>query len=153
VGTSQCRHLVRRIVLDHYSSAVLYQRESLGIVDEHREQLETEAIEQVWDTSYMPITTSGLYDRFGQIYNITRIIGPNHQLNIEEYQSYSPIYISVTYAMTFTIAFALTTAAVVHTALHQGERIYKTVRSRKFEDEDIHIKHMRQYPEVPDWCV
>jgi hypothetical protein len=53
--------------------------------------------------------------------------------------------------MTFTIAFALTTAAVVHTILHQGERIYNTLRSRKVEDDDIHMKLMRQYPEVPDW--
>jgi len=53
--------------------------------------------------------------------------------------------------MTFTLAFALTTAAVVHTVLHQGPRIYKTLRFGKAEEDDIHMKLMRQYPEVPDW--
>lgn len=72
-------------------------------------------------------------------------------LDVAEYQNYSPVYISVTYAMTFTIAFALTTAAVVHTLLHQGPRMYKTLRYGKAEDDDIHMKLMRQYPEVPDW--
>jgi hypothetical protein len=108
---------------------------------------------QVWDTAYFPITTSALFDRFGQSYDITRVISSDHKLDVEAYQAYSPVYISVTYAMTFTAAFGLTTAAVVHTVLHQGERIYKTLRSRKFEEDDIHLKHMLQYPEVPDWYI
>jgi hypothetical protein len=99
------------------------------------------------------MSTAGLFDRFGQSYNITAVVNSEHHLNITAYQEYSPVYLSVTYAMTFTIAFALTTAAVVHTILHQGERIYNTLRSRKVEDDDIHMKLMRQYPEVPDWYV
>jgi hypothetical protein len=97
------------------------------------------------------MSTSGLFDRFGGSYNITAVITSEHQLDIAAYQEYSPVYLSATYAMTFTIAFALTTAAVVHTILHQGERIYNTLRSRKVENDDIHMKLMRQYPEVPDW--
>jgi hypothetical protein len=108
---------------------------------------------QVWDSAYLPLTTSGLYDRFGQNYNTTAVIGADHQLDLAAYREYSPVYISVTYAMTFTVAFALTTAAIVHTILHQGERIYNTLRSRKTEADDIHMKLMRQYPEVPDWYV
>jgi hypothetical protein len=106
---------------------------------------------QVWDTAYLPMSTSGLFDRFGQSYNITAVINSEHRLDIAAYQEYSPVYISVTYAMTFTIAFALTSAAIVYTILHYGERIYCTLRSRKVEDDDIHMKLMRQYPEVPDW--
>lgn len=114
---------------------------------------ETDCDIQVWDTAYLPMSTSGLFDRFGQSYNITAVITPEHQLNVTAYQEYSPVYLSVTYAMTFTIAFGLTTAAVVHTILHQGERIYNTLRSRKTEEDDIHMKLMKQYPEVPDWYV
>jgi hypothetical protein len=99
------------------------------------------------------MSTSGLFDRFGQSYDITAIITSDHKLNVTAYQEYSPVYLSATYAMTFTIAFALTTAAIVYTLLHQGERIYNTLRSRKVEDDDIHMKLMRQYPEVPDWYV
>jgi hypothetical protein len=74
-------------------------------------------------------------------------------LDEEAYRAYSPVYLSISYAMTFTLAFALTTAAVVHTILHQGERIYKTLRFGKSEEDDIHMKLMRQYSEVPDWYV
>ena len=42
--------------------------------------------------------------------------------------------------MTFTLAFALTTAAVVHTLLHQGGRIYKTLRYGKAEEDDIRVE-------------
>jgi hypothetical protein len=99
------------------------------------------------------MSTPGLFDRFGQTYNITAVINSEHQLDIAAYQAYSPVYISVTYAMTFTVAFALTSAAIVYTILHQGERIYHTLRSRRVEEDDIHMRLMRQYPEVPDWCV
>jgi hypothetical protein len=106
---------------------------------------------QVWNTSYLPIISSGLFDRYGSYYNTTSVVSAGHKLDEEAYRAYSPVYLSISYAMTFTLAFALTTAAVVHTLLHQGERIYKTLRFGKSEDDDIHMKLMRQYPEVPDW--
>lgn len=108
---------------------------------------------QVWNTSYLPIISSGLYDRYGSYYNTTSVVSAGHVLDEEAYRAYSPVYLSISYAMTFTLAFALTTAAVVHTILHQGERIYKTLRFGKSEEDDIHMKLMRQYPEVPDWYV
>jgi len=49
------------------------------------------------------------------------------------------------------LAFALSTALIVHTALHHGPRIYAAVLNTRTEADDIHMKLMRYYPEVPDW--
>ena len=67
------------------------------------------------------------------------------------YEAYSPIYLSASFNMTFMLAFALSTGLLVHTALHHGPRIYRAILNVKTEADDIHMKLMRQYPEVPDW--
>lgn len=61
------------------------------------------------------------------------------------------MYLSATFSMTFMLAFALSTGLLVHTALYHGPRIYYALRNIRAEAEDIHMKLMRAYPEVPDW--
>lgn len=97
------------------------------------------------------MSVSGIFDRFGQGYNISRILTKSSTLDIEAYNSYSPIYIPITFAMTLTLALALTTALIVHTALHHGPAIVKAMRHTYSEPDDIHMKLMKQYPEVPSW--
>lgn len=67
------------------------------------------------------------------------------------YEAYSPVYLSASFNMTFMLAFALSTGILVHTALYHGPRIYRAIINVKTEADDIHMKLMRQYPEVPDW--
>jgi hypothetical protein len=97
------------------------------------------------------VNTSQPFDRFGLPYNTSRIISADHKLDQAAYEAYSPIYISVSFALTFTVAFALTTTAIAHTLLQHGEFMYKTFKHGKGEEDDIHMKLMRQYPEVPNW--
>ena len=55
--------------------------------------------------------------------------------------------------MVYVIAMALTTAALVHTALFYGRTIWEGVKGNRVEEDDVHARLMRSYPEVPKWCV
>ena len=53
--------------------------------------------------------------------------------------------------MTYTVAYALTTAMLVHTALWHGPRLWRGIRQHQTEAPDIHAKLMREYEPVPSW--
>ena len=53
--------------------------------------------------------------------------------------------------MTYLLAFAFSTCALVHTALYHGRSIINGMKRIRVEPDDIHAKLMRNYPEVPDW--
>lgn len=110
----------------------------------------------VWNLSYFPISANEPYDRFGNEYNITRIMTPSNQFNLTAYEEYSPLYLPATYAITYLLAFTLSTCVIVHTLLYHGRSLLNGVKNLKVERDDIHAKLMRSYPEVPDWwyaCV
>ena len=52
--------------------------------------------------------------------------------------------------MSYLLAFALSTALLVHTALYHSRMIYNRIKRVNPEDEDVHTKLMRAYPEVPN---
>ena len=97
------------------------------------------------------MSVSAAVDRFGAPYNIFNILTPEYTLNTTAYHEYSPIYLSATYSMTFMLSFALSTGIIVHTLLYHRARIYRAIVNVRTEADDIHLKLMRQYPEVPDW--
>jgi hypothetical protein len=100
----------------------------------------------------MPISAIQIIDRFSMPFNVGNVINfDDFTLNTTAYGEYSPPYLSATYSMTFMLAFALTSALVVHTALHHGPRIYRAVINVKTEADDVHAKLIKHYPEVPDW--
>ncbi|KAG8899425.1 hypothetical protein FRC00_001436 [Tulasnella sp. 408] len=105
----------------------------------------------IWKTGHLPLASNTAWDRFATPYDIDRIITPDMTLNATAYNEYSPLYLSATYAMTYLIAFMLSTAILVHTFLYHGRAMWNGLRKLKTEDEDIHAKLMRNYPEVPDW--
>jgi hypothetical protein len=107
---------------------------------------------QTWYTAFLPMTTSSAFDRFGQPYNASRVLTTNGDgLNVTAYNEYSPVFIAATFSMTLLLAFALSTAMIVHTALHHGPQMWHAMRNIYSEPDDIHMKLMRQYQEVPDW--
>lgn len=72
-------------------------------------------------------------------------------LNQTAYQEYSPLYLPITYATVYGLAFALSTACIVHTIIYHGKDILDQAKNVKGATEDVHAKLMRNYPEVPDW--
>ncbi len=67
------------------------------------------------------------------------------------YEAYSPLYLPATYAMCYLVAFALSTCVLTHTVLYHGQSLINGVKKMRVEQDDIHAKLMRNYPEVPDW--
>lgn len=51
----------------------------------------------------------------------------------------------------YLLAFAMLASVLVHAVLHHGSTIYNALLRRKGEEDDIHLKLMQAYPEVPGW--
>ncbi|EGO00748.1 hypothetical protein SERLA73DRAFT_167007 [Serpula lacrymans var. lacrymans S7.3] len=104
-----------------------------------------------WQLAYFPISDDSPYDRFGKLYDVSRVLTPQGLFNQTAYDEYSPLYLPATYAVTYLLAFALSTCVIVHTILYHGRSLLNGVKRIRVEPDDIHAKLMRNYPEVPDW--
>ncbi|KAF8161465.1 OPT oligopeptide transporter protein-domain-containing protein [Crassisporium funariophilum] len=104
-----------------------------------------------WQLAYFPISANQPFDRFGQAYNVSRVLRTDDTLDAAAYLAYSPLFLPATYAMTYLLAFALSTCVIVHTLLYHGRTLLNGMKKIRVEADDIHAKLMRNYPEVPDW--
>lgn len=91
------------------------------------------------------------YDRYAKPYDVARVLNSDQTLNVEAYENYSPLYLPAAYAVTYLIAFILSSAVIVHTILYYGRTLINGFKRINIEKDDIHAKLMRSYPEVPDW--
>jgi len=91
------------------------------------------------------------YDRFGDVYDVSRVLTPQDTFNVTAYDEYSPLYLPAAFAMTYLLAFALSTCVIVHTLLYHGRTLVKGFKRMRLEEDDIHLRLMQNYPEVPDW--
>lgn len=98
------------------------------------------------------MSTSQVFDRFGLPYNTSLVVDPiGLSLNETAYQEYSPLYLPITYATVYGLAFMLAVAVLVHTLLYHGKSMAKQLRQARGESHDVHVKLMRIYSDVPDW--
>jgi uncharacterized membrane protein len=67
------------------------------------------------------------------------------------YKSYSPLFISTTFAMSYGLSFAAISSLIVYTYLHHGKTIWKQYQNSTHEKPDIHMKLMKKYKEAPTW--
>ncbi|TCD66757.1 hypothetical protein EIP91_000998 [Steccherinum ochraceum] len=105
----------------------------------------------VWSLAHFPILANVPYDKFGKPYDITRVLRPDDTFDVDAFLAYSPLYLPASYAITYCVAFALSSCIVVHTALYYGSAVWRVLRKGEVEKDDIHAKLMRAYPEVPNW--
>ncbi|KAF8257802.1 OPT oligopeptide transporter protein-domain-containing protein [Lactarius quietus] len=100
-----------------------------------------------WYSAFLPIVSSQSFDNTGSPYNISRIINDDSTFNIEAYKAYSPIFISVTFAIFYGLSFATITSAITHTLIYHRKQIWNRARRQP----DIHARLMSVYKDVPDW--
>jgi len=68
-----------------------------------------------------------------------------------------PLYVGATYSMKFVSYFATYTASVSHVILFNHRQVWAGIKSavsrkcRLHQQNDIHNRLMRMYPEVPAW--
>jgi hypothetical protein len=138
---------LRSLLLDYHPGDVLHKR--MGLL--HLSFVVLIYPTQTWDLAYFPLNDDNPYDRLGQYYNVSRVLDSSNRFNLTAYNEYSPLYLPATYAMTYLLAFALSTCVLVHTALYHGRSLLNGMKKIRSEQDDIHAKLMRNYPEVPDW--
>ncbi|ORX58182.1 OPT family small oligopeptide transporter [Hesseltinella vesiculosa] len=105
----------------------------------------------VWDAKTFPIITSRLFTTDGSHWNITKVMNPDNTLNEAAYATYGPLRMSTFFAITYGIGFAGITSILTHTYLYHGKEIWTQFKRSRSDNEDIHRKLMRAYPEVPFW--
>ncbi|PCH41947.1 small oligopeptide transporter, partial [Wolfiporia cocos MD-104 SS10] len=105
----------------------------------------------VWYSQYMPISSSSPYDNTGNVYNQTRILKPDATFDFEEYKNYSPLFLPMTFAMSYGLSFATITAVAVHSILYLAKPFMIYIRQPLSENSDIHAQLMSRYPQVPHW--
>ncbi|EKM53364.1 uncharacterized protein PHACADRAFT_259684 [Phanerochaete carnosa HHB-10118-sp] len=104
-----------------------------------------------WHLAHLPMLANTPYDRYAQPYNVSRVLNSDQTLNVQGFNDYSPLYLPGGYAVTYLIAFILSSCVIVHTILYYGKNLMNGFKRIKIEKDDIHAKLMRSYPEVPDW--
>ncbi|KAJ6475755.1 small oligopeptide transporter [Mycena vitilis] len=104
----------------------------------------------VWNAQYLPISSSSAFDNTGHYYNHTRIT-KGGKLDLDAYKAYSPLYLPMTFAMSYGLSFMSITATIVHALLHFWAPIKLHFKRSLREQPDVHAKLMTAYPQVPDW--
>lgn len=104
-----------------------------------------------WSSKYMPISSRGSFDHFGETYNVSRIINADSTFNEVEYKAYSPLFLSTTFAISYGLSFASITATLTHAFLYFRKQIYTQARRAMNDQPDIHARLMSHYPQVPEW--
>ncbi|KAJ2887694.1 hypothetical protein FB639_001135 [Coemansia asiatica] len=104
-----------------------------------------------FNTGIMPMYTATLYQTNGSKFDIHQVMTPENMLDPVKYASYGPLRMTFTFAMTYGLGFAGLINLIVYVALYYGKDIVNRVRESRSMDEDIHMKLMRKYKEVPHW--
>ncbi|KAJ6460926.1 small oligopeptide transporter [Mycena sanguinolenta] len=104
----------------------------------------------VWYAQYLPISSVSAFDNTGKYYDHTRII-KDGKLDLDAYEAYSPLYLPMTFAMSYGLSFMCITATIVHAIVYFWAPIKLHFKRSLREQPDIHAKLMMAYPEVPDW--
>lgn len=100
-----------------------------------------------WFTGYLPLMTSDVYDRFGQAYNVTKVMNADGTLNVQEYRDYSPPFLGASFAFVYGLSFASITSALVHVYLWHGSDIVAAFKGEQLLD--IHARLMLVYKKTP----
>ncbi|KAI9432319.1 OPT oligopeptide transporter [Lactarius indigo] len=104
-----------------------------------------------WYTGFLPLVSSRSFDNTGASYNVSRIINDDLTFNHEAYKAYSPIFLSVTFAISYGLSFASITSTLSHTLIYYRKQIWNQARRSLSEQPDIHARLMSVYKGVPDW--
>ncbi|GAA6016258.1 hypothetical protein JCM10207_000448 [Rhodosporidiobolus poonsookiae] len=105
----------------------------------------------VWHSARLPFLTSTTFDNTGGKYNVTNVI-TNGNFDLAKYKAYGPMFISMSYSLSYGLNFAAVTGVLVYTILYNRQEIWSRLKDSRAGGEDIHRRLMRKsYREVPWW--
>jgi OPT family oligopeptide transporter len=104
----------------------------------------------VFYSQFLPVSVGLAFDNTGLPYNLSAVV-TNNTFDLVKYEQYSPMFLPITYAVTYGTIFAIYPAVVVHTFLWYRHDIVRQFRRSLHDETDIHSYLMRRYREVPHW--
>ncbi|RKO91473.1 OPT oligopeptide transporter protein-domain-containing protein [Blyttiomyces helicus] len=110
----------------------------------------------VWAANRYPLTAvNTYYDVHGDPYNTSQILNPETQdFEYAQYVAYSPARLSTYWALMHGTNFAVITSLLVHVGLFHAKELIEGLRATRNEVDDVHMKVMRKYSEVPTtWYI
>jgi len=79
-------------------------------------------------SSYMPILSASVFDNKGKAYDVRKILRRDFTFDAEAYHDYSPVFLPITYVLSYALQFASLTALLTHTICWHGQDISKQTR-------------------------
>ncbi|KAK8003292.1 Arginine--tRNA ligase- cytoplasmic [Apiospora arundinis] len=99
-----------------------------------------------WFTSYLPLCTADVYDRYGQVYDVAQVM-TDGVFDQQKYAAYSPPYLPATFAFVYGISFASITSVLSHVYFFHWSEIKHAFKGTLRLD--IHARLMKAYKQVP----
>jgi hypothetical protein len=85
----------------------------------------------------MPILSTAVFDNTGRPYNVSRILTKDFLFDWKSYEKYSPVYLPITYVLSYAVQFAALTSLVTHTICWYGKDIWNQTRKAFNERRDL----------------
>lgn len=85
----------------------------------------------------MPILSTAVFDNTGRPYKVSRILTPDFLFDQKAYEDYSPVYLPITYVLSYGVQFAALTSLVTHTICWYGKDIWQQTRKAFEERRDV----------------
>ena len=79
-------------------------------------------------SAFMPILSAAVFDNTGKPYDVSKILTSEFLFDEEAFKKYSPIYLPITYVLSYGVQFAGLTALVTHTMCWYGSDIWKQTK-------------------------
>nr|XP_018261119.1 OPT family small oligopeptide transporter [Kwoniella dejecticola CBS 10117]OBR83277.1 OPT family small oligopeptide transporter [Kwoniella dejecticola CBS 10117] len=104
----------------------------------------------VFYAKYLPFSSARVFDNTARTYDVSIVVDDRATLNLTAYEGYSPVYMTMTSALSYGLNFAAVTATIVHSCLFFRKQVWHNVRGRPVRP-DIHARLNSIYPPVPSW--
>ena len=77
-----------------------------------------------WGTGHLPLNSNRVYDHFGHLYNVTKVIHRKTGLfDAEKYEKYSPAFLASGNITIYVFYFSIYTATLTYAFLYQRHEI------------------------------
>ncbi|KAL7621266.1 hypothetical protein AAE478_008583 [Parahypoxylon ruwenzoriense] len=104
-----------------------------------------------WYADYFVVQSSSAFDNTGAVYDVSRVLNEDLIFDEEKYHSYSPLFLSTQFALSYGLSFAAVAAVIVHVVLYHGKEIMTQFKLARKQEDDIHMKLMKKYRDAEDW--
>ncbi|RBA21790.1 OPT family small oligopeptide transporter [Fusarium proliferatum] len=102
-----------------------------------------------WYTAYLPFSGGDIYDNTGNVFNASRVVDRHGNFSPEDYKEYSPIFMPVTFALSYGISFATMTCVPTYIFLNYWKQIVGAFNPQR--KKDVHARLIERYPDAPWW--